>query len=70
VTRTLILVAVETERPEQGEYVRAEAERLLGLSLREKKYVAKVRSTTLMEGGLAASLADEILRLRFLLEKR
>jgi hypothetical protein len=67
-TRTLILVAVVTPRPEQGGYVRAEAERILATELREKSYVTNVTATILSEGSLAAELADEVLRLRLALE--
>jgi hypothetical protein len=69
-TRTFLVIEVETPLPEQGEYVRAEAERLLGNLLRQKGYVANVRATTLGTGSIAAELADEILRLRLMLEHK
>jgi hypothetical protein len=69
-TRTFLVIEVETPFPEQGEYVRAEAERLLGNLLRQKSYVANVRATTLGTGSIAAELADEILRLRVMLEHK
>jgi hypothetical protein len=69
-TRTFLVIEVETPLPEQGEYVRAEAERLLGNLLRQKSYVANVRATTLGTGSIAAELADEILRLRLMLEHK
>jgi hypothetical protein len=68
--KTLILVEVETLRAEQGEYVRAESERLLVQLLREKGYVVNVRAAALGAGSIAGELAMEVLRLRLMLEKR
>jgi hypothetical protein len=68
--KTLILIAVETETQEQGEFVRREAVRLLGNLLREKRYVLDVQAEALAAGSIAADLADEIIRLRTVLDLR
>jgi len=48
--------------------VRSEATRFMANLLREKRYVANVRAEALGAGSITAELADEIARLRIMLD--